>query len=44
MTAREHPWEQNGLPPMVTIMPVASVISRSVKGAFHHTACMGNRY
>ena len=35
MTAREHPWEQNGLPPVVNIMQVAFAISRIVRGESH---------
>ena len=40
MTARERPWEQNGLPPMVNIMWVASAKSQSVRGASHQPALM----
>ena len=35
MTVREPLWEQNGLPPMVNIMRVASDKSSSLKGASH---------
>ena len=38
MTARESPWEQNGLPPMVNIMRITSAKSWSVRGAFHQSA------
>ena len=42
MAAREPPWEQNGLPPMVNIMWVASARSRSVRRASHQPASMRN--
>ena len=41
-TARELPWEQNGLPPMVNIMRVALAKSRSIRGASHQAAFMGS--
>ena len=42
MRAREPPWEQNGLPPIVQIMRIASANSRSVRGPFHKPALMGS--
>ena len=33
LMAREPSWEQNGLPPMVNIMQVASAKSQSARGA-----------
>ena len=42
MTAKEPTWEQNGLPPMVNIMKVASAKSRSMRGASHQPAFMGS--
>ena len=33
LMAREPSWEQNGLPPMVNIMQVASAKSKSARGA-----------
>ena len=40
--ASEPPWEQNGLPPMVNIMQIASAKSRSVGGASHQPAFIGS--
>ena len=40
MTAREPPWEQNGLPPVVNIMQVAFAKFRIVRGASHKPAFM----
>ena len=42
MTAREPPWEQNGLPLIVHIMRIASAKSRSVRGASHQPVLMGS--
>ena len=42
MTTRELLWEQNGLPPMVNIMRVASAKSKGVRGASHQPASMGS--
>ena len=42
MMAREPPWEQNGLPPVVHIMLIASAKSRNVRGASHQPALMGS--
>ena len=39
---REPPWKQNGLPPMVNIMLIASAKSRSVRGASHQPAFMSS--
>ena len=42
LTVREPPWKQNGLPPMVNIMLIASAKSRSVRGASHQPAFMSS--
>ena len=42
LTAREPPWKQDGLPPMVNIMWIASAESRSVRGASHQPIFMGD--
>ena len=42
MTTRELPWAQNGLPPMVNIMRVASAKSRNMKEASHQPTFMGS--
>ena len=41
LMAREPPWKQNGLPPMVNIMWIASAESRSMRGASHQPIFMG---
>ena len=42
MAAREPPWEQNGLLPMVNIMWNVSAKSRSVREASHQPSFMGS--
>ena len=42
LTAREPPWKQDGLPPMVNIMWIASAESRNVRGASHQPIFMGD--
>ena len=42
LTAREPPCKQNGLPPMVNIMLIASAESWSVRGASHQPIFMGD--
>ena len=42
VAAREPPWEQNGLPPMVNIMRIASATSRCMRGASHQPAFMSS--
>ena len=42
MMARESPWEQNGLPPMVNMMQVVLAKSQSVRGASHQPASTGS--
>ena len=44
MTARDLPWEQNGLPPIVDIMRIASAKSRSARGASHQPALMSSAW
>ena len=40
--AREPPWEQNGLPPMFSIMQIPSAKCQSARGASHQSAFMGS--
>ena len=42
MMAREPPWEQNGLPPVVHIMQITLAKSSSTRGASHQPAVMGS--
>ena len=42
MVARELPWEQNGLPPIVNFMWIALSKSRSLRGASHQPVFMGS--
>ena len=42
LTTREPPWKQDGLPPMVNIMWIASAESRSVRGASHQPIFMSD--
>ena len=39
---REPPWKQNGLPPMVSIMYIASEISQNASVASHQPGFMGS--
>ena len=42
LKAREPPWKQNGLPPMVNIMQIVLAKSQSTTGASHQPDFMGS--
>ena len=42
LTAREPPWEQNGLPSMVSIIQIVSAKSYSTRVASHQLALIGS--
>ena len=42
MMTREPPWEQNGVPSMISIMRVALAKSWSARGSSHQPACLSS--